>query len=132
MSKKIMDLMRKNDTVDVALNPIVLLWLKEKAKRDPAGFARLVQDNRVRIKRLLGGHSGSTKEGKSEWSVWIMEEAGSFLFVCSSAEGTVYRINYPGGEKAYSTDRKMGSAMTAFLERFIQDLAGFGPLRTEY
>lgn len=121
-----MDYYDREETVDVASNATVALWLKEKAKRDPAAFARLVQDNRRRMERLFGRQAGKRSEGL----VWTAEEGGSQMFICSSKDGTVVKIHYPGGERAYAADRKMGSAMTAFMERLMLDLAGQGPLKT--
>lgn len=117
-------LLAKPETVDVLCNPLVALWIKEKAKRDPLAFCRLAQDNRERFKRLLG--SGARVPGKKDEMAWAMEELGIPLFITSAPAGSSYRIHYPGGERSFSTDRKMGSAITAFLERLLSDLSGFG------
>lgn len=123
-----MNLLAKAETVDVLINPLVALWLKEKAKRDPVAFCRLAQDNRERFKRLLG-KSGHVTGGQHHEIAWGVEELGIPLFLTSNELGSVYRIHYPGGEKAFATDRKMGAAITAYLERLLQDLSGFGTSR---
>lgn len=124
MRQEQMSLLGKPETVDVMCNPLVALWVKEKAKRDPLAFCRLAQDNRERFKRLYGAGSRST--GKSGEIAWAVEELGIPLFLTSAPSGSAYRIHYPGGERSFSTDRKMGSAITAFLERLLSELSGFG------
>lgn len=118
-----MRLLDKIETVDVAASHLVFLWMKEKARRDPTAFCRLTGDNRSRFKNVYGpGEDGSGKNEK----IWALEELGIPIFIISSPSGTVYRINYPGGEVAYSSDRKIGSAISAFLEKTIKELSGFG------
>lgn len=124
MNQEQAGLLVKAETVDVISNPLVALWLKEKAKRDPTGFCRLAQDNRARFKRLMG--AGHRTGANGDELAWAMEELGIPLFLTSSERGSCYRIHYPGGERAFATDRKMGSAITAFLERLLLDLSGFG------
>lgn len=122
-----MSLLTRVETVDVLLNPMVALWVKEKAKRDPVAFCRLAQDNRERFKRLLG--KGHVTGGRHHEVAWGVEELGIPLFITSNEVGSSYRIHYPGGERAFATDRKMGAAITAFLERLLVDLSGFGSVR---
>ena len=117
-----LELLNKPETIDVVSSHMVLLWMKEKAKRDPAAFCRLVGDNRHRFKKIYGGGE-SIGDGEI---VWAIEELGIPMFIISSSQGTVYKIHFPGGERAYSADRKTGSAISAFLERTLIDLSGFG------
>lgn len=124
MGQEQMGLLGKPETVDVMCNPLVALWMKEKAKRDPLAFCRLAQDNRERFKRLYG--AGFRSQGKGEEMAWAVEELGIPLFLTSARNGSSYRVHYPGGERSFSTDRKMGSAITAFLERLVSELSGFG------
>ncbi len=120
-----MELLDKRETVDISANTLVALWMKEKAKQDPIAFCRLAGENEKRFERLYGkGDSAKTKEGRV--LVWILPDFGVAFFLISSKMGSRYKINYPGGEKAFAADRKMGSAITAFLEKLIAELAGYG------
>ena len=119
------DLLDKGETLDISANTLVALWLKEKAKQDPIAFCRLAGENEKRFERIYGEpDKAKTKEGRVR--VWVLPDFGVPFFLISSEKGSRYKINYPGGEKAFSIDRKMGSAITAFLERLIADLAGYG------
>ena len=112
------------ETVDVFSNPVAALWLKEKARSEPAAFARLAGDNRDRFARAWGAAPAKSQSGSL---VWIMNEAGCPLFAASSAEGSSYKIHYVGGQAAYAADRRMGSAMSAFFERLLNEMRGAGP-----
>lgn len=118
-------LLGKNETIDVVESPLVAIWLREKAKRDPIAFCRLADDNTERFQRILGKPEKSRNGQGTTW-VWGVEEQGVPLLVLSSARGSQYMIHYPGGLRAFGADRKMGSAITKFLERLILDLSGFG------
>lgn len=116
-------LLTKKDTVEIIDSPLVKIWLKEKAKRDSVAFCRLVGDNSVRFKRILG--KSETRElsfGKE--FVWLWEEQGVVFLITSSIKGTRFFINYTGGQRAFIADRRMGSAATGFLERLILALSG--------
>jgi hypothetical protein len=125
MSDSIANLLARSDTIDVFQNPLVGLWMREKAKRDPVAFCRLAQANGDRLARLLG------KAERVSWSQkhfvgWKIEELGAPFLILTGARGTVFLVNYPGGERAFAADRKMGSAITALLERLLLNLSGFG------
>ena len=119
-------LLGRSDTVDVAINPLVLLWMKEKAKRDPIAFCRLVENNSKRFKRIYG--VGVNAEEVGAELAWSIEELGIPLFLLTSQQGSQYKIHYPGGDRAFAADRKMGSAITSFLERLVLELSGFGSI----
>ena len=114
----------RSDTIDVSLNPLVLLWMKEKCKRDPIAFCRLIENNKKRFKRLFG--TGVNAEEYGYDLAWGIEELGIPIYILSSPKGTIYKIHYPGGDRAFAADRKIGSAITAFLEKLLLDLSGFG------
>lgn len=120
-----MELLERRDTVDVAANSLVALWLKEKAKQDPIAFSRLAGKNERRFERMHGkGEKAKTKEGTMR--VWPLTDFGVPFFLISSESGSRYKIHYPGGERAFAADRKMGSAITAFLEKMTLELSGYG------
>ena len=126
----VISLLSRADTVDVSINPLVLLWMKEKAKRDPIAFCRLAENNSKRFKRLYG--NGVHAEDVGSEYAWSIEELGIPLFLLSGPSGSIYKIHYPGGDRAFAADRKMGSAITAFLERLLLELSGFGsPLKNK-
>lgn len=125
MSEEITEIVSRPDTIDIYANPLVALWMREKAKRDPVAFCRLVQDNTARITRARG--SGETvRWGRHTFTAWEVEELGVPFLVMSGSRGSVFVVNYPGGERAFASDRKVGSAITAMLERLILSLSGFG------
>lgn len=115
----------KGDTVDVYANPLVALWMREKAKREPVAFCRLVEDNRERFERLYGKGEKVKSDGQVS-RIWELEELGIPLLLGAGERGSIYKIHYPGGERAFAADRKMGSAVTAFLEKLLLNLSGFG------
>jgi len=125
MSGEIVEVLSRSDTVDVFSNPLVALWMREKAKRDPVAFCRLVQDNSERYVRLLGKPE-KVRWGQEMYAIWEVEELGVPFLILSGECGSVFLLNYPGGERAFANDRKMGSAITALLERMLLDLSGFG------
>ena len=125
MSEDILDFIGRSDTIDIYGNPLVSLWMREKAKRDPVAFCRLVQNNVERGARIFG-KGERVRWGQHQFIAWQLEELGvPFLFL-SGSKGTVFLINYPGGDRAFAADRKMGSAITAMLERLLLTLSGFG------
>lgn len=128
MTDEISDVVARADTIDIYSNPLVALWMREKAKRDPVAFCRLVQDNTVRITRLRG-KGEVVRWGPHRFVAWEVEELGIPFLVLTGAKGSVFLVNYPGGERAFAADRKMGSAITAMLERLLMALAGFGGAR---
>ena len=119
------EIISRVDTLDVFSNPLVALWMREKAKRDPVAFCRLIQDNSERLSRLMN-KSVKVKWGQQDYNGWQVEELGVPFFILTGQRGSVYLVNYPGGERAFSTDRKMGSAITALLERMLLGLSGYG------
>ena len=125
MSESLADLVARADTIDVFQNPLVGLWMREKAKRDPVAFCRMAQENEARLARILGKGERVSWSQKS-FTAWKMEELGAPLLILTGARGTVFLLNYPGGERAFAADRKMGSAITALLERLLLSLSGFG------
>jgi hypothetical protein len=125
LSEELTDILGRPDTIDVFGNPLVGLWMREKAKRDPVAFCRLVQDNTERGARLMG-KGERVRWGQNTFTAWELDELGvPFLFL-SGVKGSVFLVNYPGGERAFAADRKMGSAITAMLERLLLSLSGFG------
>jgi len=114
------------ETVDVFANPVAARWLKEKSRSEPAAFARMAGDNRERFARIWGAAPAKSPSGSL---VWILSEGGCPLFAGSAAEGSFYKIHYVGGQAAYAADRRMGSAMSAFFERLLNELRGAGPWR---
>lgn len=116
-------LLNKKDTVEIIDSPLVKIWLKEKAKRDSVAFCRLVGDNSVRLKKILGNSESRVLSFGKEF-VWLWEEQGVVFLITSSIRGTRFFINYTGGQKAFIADRRMGSAVTGFLERLILALSG--------
>lgn len=125
MSDEIVEVLSRSDTVDVFSNPLVALWMREKAKRDPVAFCRLVQDNAERYSRLLGKPE-KMRWGQEMYSIWEVEDLGALFLILAGERGSVFLLSYPGGERAFANDRKMGSAITALLERMLIDLSGFG------
>lgn len=125
MKEGLADLAARKDTIDVFQNPLVGLWMREKAKRDPVAFCRLAQDNTARLTRLMG-KGERVAWGQHAFLAWKLEELGAPLLILTGARGTVFLLNYPGGERAFAADRKMGSAITALLERLLLGLSGFG------
>lgn len=128
MSEEISNIAGRPDTIDIFCNPLVALWMREKAKRDPVAFCRLVQDNAVRISRLRG-KGNTVRWGQHQFMAWEIEELGVPFLVLTGVKGSVFLVNYPGGERAFAADRKMGSAITAMLERLLLSLSGFGTNR---
>lgn len=125
MSDEITDIVARPDTIDIYSNPLIALWMREKAKRDPVAFCRLAQDNTERLARMRGKGEG-VRWGDAPFLAWEIEELGVPFVALSGSRGTVFLINYPGGERAFAADRKMGSAITAMLERLLLALSGFG------
>lgn len=125
MSDEIDEVLARPDTIDIYGNPLVGLWMREKAKRDPVAFCRLVQDNNERAGRLLG--KGTRVHWRqSDFTAWELEELGVPFIFLSGVKGSVFLVNYPGGERAFAADRKLGSAITAMLERLLVTFSGFG------
>ena len=119
------EILSRSDTIDIYFNPLVALWMREKAKRDPVAFCRLIQDNAIRFERIMGA-GVKVRWARGEGLAWEIEELGVPLVVVTSDRGTIFLLNYPGGERAFASDRKMGSALTALLERMLLSLSGFG------
>lgn len=124
MSDEITDVLARADTIDIYSNPLIALWMREKAKRDPVAFCRLVQDNTDRLSRLRG-KGEKARWGDEPFIAWLIDELGVPFVALSGRRGTVFLVNYPGGERAFAADRKMGSAITAMLERLLLSLSGF-------
>lgn len=124
MSDEVTDVLARADTIDIYSNPLIALWMREKAKRDPVAFCRLVQDNTDRLSRMRG-KGEKTRWGDEPFSAWSIEELGVPFVALSGPRGTVFLVNYPGGERAFAADRKMGSAITGMLERLLLSLSGF-------
>lgn len=118
-----LEMLSKKDTVEVIESPLVKMWLKEKAKRDPIAFCRLVQDNTERLSRIWG-KAQTRKISSGLESFWLWEEQGVVFLISSSSRGTRIYLNYTGGARAFMADRRMGSAVTSFLERLVLTLSG--------
>ena len=123
----IIEILARVDTVDVFQNPLVSLWMREKAKRDPVAFCRLAQDNSERLTRMMD-KGDRVRWGRLNCFAWEIQDLGVPFLILTGSHGTIYLVNYPGGERAFAADRKMGSAITALLEKLLLSLSGFGSI----
>lgn len=128
MNESLAEVLGRSDTIDVYASPLVGLWMREKAKRDPVAFCRLVQDNSERARRLLGA-GARVHWGQGAFMAWQLADLGVPFVFLSGVKGSVFLVSYPGGERAFAADRKMGSAITAVLERLLTTFSGFGGAR---
>lgn len=111
---------------DVHANTLVALWMREKARRDPATFCRLAGDNARRFTALWGPGE------KASWSghpakAWLASQSGAPILALSTERGTVFVLGISGEAGAveiFSADRARGSAITAVLESICSKLAG--------
>lgn len=113
---------KSREAIDIIENPLVSMWMKEKAKRDPLLFCRLIENNLKRYSRWLG--SGAKVE-ESGYIVWMIKDVHLTLLIgCSVKNGTVFKVLYPAGISSYASDRKFGGAVNASLEKISQKLSG--------
>lgn len=103
---------------DIIEHPLVQLWLKDFAKIEPLGFSFLVQGNFDFFKNMFGAPTGQA----AKFSYWKREHLGITIFIYSSNLATFYKVQYLGEREAFINDKKMGSYLTGFLQKFTKDL----------
>lgn len=115
------DIINNTEAVDIIENNIVARWLKETAKNNPLLFSRLIGDNTRRYKKYFG--EPKFEKGKDNYwqSGWIINDLGIPLVILTGTNGTIYKIYYPGGKKAYVNDRKLSAAITQFLLKIVNE-----------
>lgn len=111
---------------DVHANSLVALWMREKARRDPATFCRLAGDNGRRFAALWGPGEKASWNGRPA-KAWLASQSGAPILALSTEQGTVFVLGISGEAGAadfFATDRARGSAITAVLEGLCSKLAG--------
>lgn len=111
---------------DVHANSLVALWMREKARREPAVFCRLAGDNSRRFAALWGPGERVSWQGHPA-RAWLASQSGAPILALSTEAGTVFVLGTSGESESpemFSTDRARGSAITAVLESICSKLAG--------
>lgn len=114
----------RDSIVDIADHPIVWRWMKETARRDPDGFARLVGPNEVRLHRLFGKPTW-TADGQEGWTRgWAIHGNGLPWMVITGEGGTIFRVQTAISTEEFFADRRIGTGITAYLGELMQTLIG--------
>lgn len=110
--------MATENEFDIIEHPLVQLWLKDFAKIEPLGFSFMCQGNYEFFKNMWGEPTGQTKK----FPYWLRPHLGIDVYVYSSAFATFFKVEYHGNKEAFVNDKKMGSYLTGFLNKFTKDL----------
>lgn len=103
---------------DIIDHPLVQMWIKDFAKIEPLGFSFLIQGNSDFFKNLWGNPDGQA----AKFSYWKRDYLGIIIFVYSNDVATFYKVQYLGSHEAFINDKKMGSYLTGFLNKFTKEL----------
>lgn len=107
---------------DVATHPQVARWLSQLAQRQPQTFVRLVEENRNRIKKLLGSPTKINKEGDNKEWVWKVERDSVVAWIISGNLGTVMNVYYPGIHSVFKQDKEIGAQAIGILSELLDSL----------
>jgi len=117
--------MMNDPHVDVADHPVVWRWLKETARKEPAAFVRLTQDNSEAFTILFGPAKYESKGEKGWKKGWVFVQFGLSWLITTGQQGTIYRIKTVGDGDEYLKDPKVSTGSIHFfqsLQKQIIDL----------
>lgn len=102
---------------DIIEHPLVQLWLKDQAKKEPLCLVNITQGNIDFFKKIWGKPTGLTKR----FNFWKREYLGIVIYVYSDYSSTYYKIQYLGNKENFIADKKIGSYLTGFLNKLSKD-----------
>jgi hypothetical protein len=98
---------------DIIDHPLVNLWLREQAKKEPLFLVTITEGNIVNFNKMWGTQTGLTKR----FHFWKREHHGITIFVYSDNHETFYKVQYLGSKENFIEDKKIGSYLTGFLTK---------------
>lgn len=107
---------------DVATHPQVARWLRQLAERQPQSFVRLTEENRTRIKKLLGSPDKINKASEDKEWIWKVERDNVVAWVISGDLGTVMNMYYPGIHAVFQQDKTIGTQAVGLLSELLESL----------
>lgn len=107
---------------DVGTHPQVARWLKQLAERQPQSFIRLVEENRIRIRKMLGKPDKINKASDNKEWIWKVERDNVVAWIISGELGTVMNMYYPGVHSVFQQDKEIGAQAVALLGELLESL----------
>lgn len=102
---------------DIIEHPLVQLWFKDQAKKEPLCLIALTQGNIDFLKKTWGKPTGLTKR----FNFWRRDYLGIVIYVYTDYVSTFYKIQYLGNKETFVLDKKIGSYLTGFLNKLSKD-----------
>lgn len=110
--------------VDIADHKVAWRWMKELARRDPEGFARLTGGNRKRLESLYGPPQW-TQDGKHGWTAaWSVHDSGLTWIILTGQDQTIFRLRVPNDVEDYLVEPRVGVGIINYLQTLLRRLMG--------